>query len=119
MLVVFALVVGSTSRLNAQKLEPGTWTGTVVDPGGESVDVTFIVMMAGDTIQITMSAGEEHTMAFSNVHFDDGKLLFTWEPGIRIDCVLNPADAGGYAGTCTDTSGESGQMTMVPPKKEG
>lgn len=118
-MLLVALFMASTARLNAQKLEPGTWTGTIVDPGGESADVTYLVAISGDTIQVTMSAPEGHTFSFSKVRFEEGKLLFSWEANTNIDCILNPAESGSYSGTCTDSSGASGQMTMVPPKKDG
>ena len=97
-MLLVALFMASTARLNAQKLEPG---------------------ISGDTIQVTMSAPEGHTFSFSKVRFEEGKLLFSWEANTNIDCILNPAESGSYSGTCTDSSGASGQMTMVPPKKDG
>ncbi|MEO8294739.1 MAG: hypothetical protein ABI613_04415 [Gemmatimonadota bacterium] len=115
--LLLALFLGSVTRLNAQKLESGTWTGAIVDPGGESVDVTYLVLTAGDTLKISLAAPEGHSAEFTNIRFEGGNLLFSWEPGIQIDCVLMPGEAGSFSGACTDASGESGHMTMAPPKK--
>ncbi len=117
--LLVALFIGSVTRLEAQNLTPGTWTGSVVDPGGESVDVSYVVGMSGDTTQITMTAPEGHVAAFTNIHFEGTKLVFSWEAGVKIDCILDPAEGGAYSGSCTDTSGASGRMTMVPPKSDG
>ncbi|MEO8200029.1 MAG: hypothetical protein ABI679_05850 [Gemmatimonadota bacterium] len=119
LLLLVALMAGSITRLNAQKLETGTWTGTLTDPGGDVIDVTYAVALSGDTLQITMSAAEGLSAAFSNIRFEEGKMVFSWEANTKIDCTLSPAEGGGYAGACTDSNGGRGQMTMVPPKKDG
>ena len=118
--LVAVLGAGSLSVANAQKLETGTWTGTVVDPGGQSYDVTFVVQTAGDSLKIDMTGGPEGaTFPFLDIRFDNGKLMFQWEPGSPVNCTLEPVATGGFSGPCTDDDGESGLLTMVPPKKEG
>jgi hypothetical protein len=109
--------LGSAAR--AQTLAAGTWTGSIVDPGGDEAPVTYEVSVSGDTLHISMTVAVPDgppAFAFSNVHFDQGKLLFTWSANIDINCSLDPADGGGYAGTCTDSEGKSGQIKMIPPK---
>jgi len=109
----------SAARLEGQQLQTGTWTGTVVDPGGEPIGVSFDVHSAGDTTAISMIIPEGPTFAMSEIHFDQTKLVFTWDAGVKIVCTLDPATEGSYSGSCIDESGNSGTMTMVPPKKAG
>jgi hypothetical protein len=104
-----------SSGLRAQTLAPGTWTGSVIDPGGEEAAVTYEINMTGDTLHINLVIPEGPSFAFSNIHFDQGKLVFTWNANVDINCSLDPAEGGGYAGTCTDSEGKSGQMKMIPP----
>ena len=114
---VLLLTLGS--GLFGQTLKPGTWSGAVTDPEGEEAAVTYEVTLSGDTIGINMTVvipDAPPPFVFSNVHFDQGKLLFTWVAGVDINCTLDPAADGSYAGTCTDTEGKSGRMTMSPPK---
>lgn len=113
-----ALLALSTG-LRAQTLHPGTWSGSVTDPGGEEAPVTYEVTVTGDTLHISMTVAVPDgppAFAFSNVHFEQGKLLFTWNANVDINCSLDPAEGGSYAGSCTDSEGKSGQMKMVPPK---
>ena len=118
--LVALLAAGSLTTLHAQTLESGKWTGTVVDPGGQSHEVSFDVQTVGDSLKISMTGGpESSTFAFRDIRFDNGKLLFTWEPGSPVNCVLEPVPTGGFSGPCTDEEGEGGVMTLVPPKKEG
>jgi hypothetical protein len=113
------LGAASAARLQAQQLQGGTWTGTVIDPGGETINVSFDVHQAGDTTTISMMIPDGPTITMSGIHFDQSKLVFTWEAGAKIVCTLDPAAEGSYSGACVDDSGQSGTMTMVPPKKTG
>jgi hypothetical protein len=112
-------LLGLNTGLRAQTLAPGTWTGSVTDPGGDEAPVTYAVSVTGDTLHISMTVAVPDgppAFPFTNVHFDQGKLLFTWNANVDINCSLDPAEGGGYAGSCTDSEGKSGQMKMVPPK---
>lgn len=110
------LLVGLGSGLGAQTLAPGTWTGTVTDPGGDEAAVTYAVTVTGDTLHIDMTIPEGPvTFTFNNIRFEGGKLLFTWNANIDINCSLDPSADGSYSGTCTDTEGASGQLRMIPP----
>jgi hypothetical protein len=118
---VVLLVMVTPFTLQAQKLEAGTWTGTSTDPMGQTQNVTYTVSTTGDTLRISIGIPDGPTLAFSDVHFEQGKLMF-WvgmDESRRITCALDPADGGGYAGECSDTEGQHGQLTMVPPKKDG
>lgn len=113
------LVLALSSGLCAQTLAPGTWSGSVTDPGGDEAAVTYEVSVTGDTLHINMTVvvpDGPPAFPFTNIHFDQGKLLFTWNANVDINCSLDPVEGGGYAGTCTDTEGKSGQMRMIPPK---
>ena len=112
------LVAAAATQLEAQKLETGTWTGTISDPDGESFSISFEVQNTSDTLAVTMVGPGGERMAFSNIRFDEGKLLFTWEPGVAINCALSPVERGGYSGPCTDEEGKTGQITMTPPAKQ-
>lgn len=119
--VMICLALGTASSLSAQKLEPGTWTGVSTDPSGQTQDVTYQVTTSNDSIQVSIAIPEGPMLAFSEVHFEQGKLVF-WvgmDESRRISCSLDPADGGGYAGECTDSEGQHGHLTMVPPKKDG
>ena len=114
--LLIAIMVATTTGLQAQKLAPGTWTGKGVDPGGEEFPITFDVQTTGDSISIAMVGPDGERMDLSNIHFEDGKLLFRWEPGVVVNCTLSPVEGGGYSGPCTDESGGTGIITMTPPQ---
>ena len=113
--VLLALLAGTTTGLQAQKLAPGTWTGKGVDPGGEEFPLTFDVQTTGDSIAIAMMGPDGERMELSGIKFEEGKLRFQWAPGPVINCVLSPIEGGGYSGPCTDESGGTGVITMSPP----
>jgi hypothetical protein len=117
LLAVVALTVVGIAPLQAQALTPGTWTGTMSNPVGGSVDVTFDVggTEAAPTISMSVSLLPE-PIAFNDIRFDGPTMTFWWEPGVRVDCRLTRDATGGYAGTCSDGSGSGdGRITMVPP----
>ncbi|MEP7327243.1 MAG: hypothetical protein ABI836_14930 [Gemmatimonadota bacterium] len=117
--LVLAILFPLTPAARAQTLAPGTWTGSVTDPQGNEAPVTYDVSVTGDTLHISMTVEIPEgpsAFAFSNIRFDQGKLQLTWSPGVDVDCSLDPAEGGSYAGTCTDSEGKSGQMKMIPPK---
>jgi hypothetical protein len=101
----------------AQKLEPGTWTGTVTPPNDPAVEVKFVVKVSGDTTSIQLNAGEHGTFDFRDIKVSAGKLTFRWSPGPTLDCTLNRRADAAWAGTCVDAQGETGQLVMIPPKK--
>jgi hypothetical protein len=117
LMALIALVVAPRMAA-AQKLEAGKWSGSVVAPGGDRVETTYDVTVKGDTIGISVNAGEHGTFAFNDVKLADNTLTFWFQPGPRVDCKLARSDDGAFAGSCTDTSGGVAQMVMSPPKKE-
>jgi len=115
-LAALPLLIGLPAQ--AQKLEPGKWTGTVTPPGEQTaMPVTFDVTLKGDTIGITVSAGEHGSFTFSDVKLADKALTFWFSPGPRVDCSLTRGDDGVFSGPCKDTQGGVASMVMVPPKK--
>ena len=102
----------------AQSLQPGKWTGTAAPPDGE-VAITFDVKVSGDTIAITLDAGEHGSFKLEDVKLVEKKLTFWFIPGPKVACELNRRDDQSFAGNCTADDGEVVPMTMIPPKKEG
>jgi hypothetical protein len=111
LLAVFPLAASAQ-----QKLEVGKWTGTVTPPGEPITNVTYDVTMKGDTIAITLNAGDHGSFQMEEVKLAEGKLTFHFTPGPRVDCALERKEDGSFAGRCTDGS-EAAEMVMVPPKK--
>jgi hypothetical protein len=114
---VCALTVTLAAPAAAQTLTPGTWTGTIAPPGSEPVDVTYDVVLEGDSLTIAINA-PPGARPFHDIQVSDGELKFWFEPGTAVDCVLARQDDGSYAGDCVAEDGSAGQLTMVPPKEE-
>lgn len=103
----------------AQKLETGKWTGTVTPPGEQhGMPVEFEVTFKGDTLGITVHAGDHGTFTFNEVKLDDKTLTFWFMPGPRVDCTLMRDEVGTFSGACRDSEGGIASMVMVPPEKE-
>ena len=95
----------------AQSLAEGKWTGTMETPDGEVVDLTYEVKKDGDVLMISLlppegAGADSDRYEFSDVRMEDGNLVFWWQPGPRVDCVLEPVDDGAYDGECSIESGE-------------
>ena len=116
-LLAAGLSFGAVAPLQAQGLTPGTWTGTMSNPVGGSVDVTFDVAGTPEAPTIAMSVSMlPEPISFNDIRLEGETMTFWWEPGIRVDCALTRDAVGGYAGTCSDGSGSGdGRITMVPP----
>ena len=113
----FVLTVPPTS--SAQSLEEGTWGGSMRQlGGGDGFEIGFEVTMDGDVLMIALLPPEDadaDRYEFNEIRMEDGNLVFWWQPGPRVDCVLEPLEGGGWEGECSDASGETGIMTMLPP----
>ena len=116
--VAVALPLMAVVPAQAQKLQPGKWTGTVRTPSGEVSEVTYDVTLKGDTIGITVTAPAHGSFPFGDVKLNDKTLTFWFEPGPRVDCLLLRRDDGAFEGACNDPGGGSASMLMLPPKKE-
>lgn len=115
-----ALLVFSTAAAAQQtappKLDIGAWTGKVTPPEGITVDVIYDVAYAGDTLKISINAGEHGTFNTTDVKLETDKLTFRFRPGPEVVCVLNKKELG-YAGNCTGEDGSVATMELAPPKK--
>ena len=104
------------ASLAAQKLTPGTWTGTISPPDQDALAASFVVRMAGDTTKLTLMAGGMEAEA-SDVKVEATRLLFTWVPGdATVKCTLLLREDKSYSGDCIDDKGEKGTIVMKPPK---
>ncbi len=115
-LALLALLSGATTGAEAQGLKSGTWSGTGAGPGGEAFDITFEVRNDGDSLSIALIAPDGESFPLSQIRLEEGKLLFQWEPGVVVNCVLVPGEGGSFSGPCTDEEGGTGTLTMVPPQ---
>ena len=123
--VVLAMAAGVAFSAPAQaqeqgaprRLESGNWTGTVTPPGEQTVDLVYVVGYAGDTLHITMNAGQHGIYEAIEPKIEAGKLSFGLQLDRRIYCVLDAKDDG-FAGICTDDGGGAATMDFWPPKKE-
>jgi hypothetical protein len=102
--------------LAAQKLTPGTWTGTISPPDQGALEATFDVRMSGDTTKITMKA-DGRAIEVSDVKVEATRLLFSFTPGgDTVRCTLLLRDDKSYSGDCVDAQGGKGVIVMKPPK---
>lgn len=121
--VVLAIAAGLAFSAPAQaqdaprRLETGNWTGTVTPPGEETVDLVYLVGYAGDTLHITMNAGQHGIYEAIEPKLEAGKLSFGLQLDRRIYCVLDEKDQG-FAGICTDDGGGAATMDFWPPGKK-
>lgn len=109
-------LLGSVDTGAAQKLQAGTWTGTVTPPNSNTQQVTYNVAMKADTLTIALSTGQR-SFPFSDVKLKDRTLTFWFAPGPRVDCTLQRRADGAYEGPCRDEEGGDARMLLVPPKK--
>jgi hypothetical protein len=104
------------ASLAAQKLTPGTWTGTISPPDNSAMEATFVVRMAGDTTKITLKA-DGHEVEAGDVKVEPSRLLFSFAPGGSVvRCTLLLRDDKSYSGDCLDDQGGKGVIVMKPPK---
>lgn len=116
-ILTLILACFAVATVQAQALQTGTWTGEVNPPHGDPYKAMYVVKNAADAVHITMMASEHGTYAFSDIQVEEGHLKFSWEAGSRmLQCDLRPADHGGYAGSCVDPGGATGQVSMKPPR---
>lgn len=113
-LIAGALVLPAS--LAAQKIAPGTWTGTISPPDGSALEATFDVRMSGDTTKITLKA-DGRVIETTDTKVEATRVLFTFSPGGGpIRCTLLLKDDKSYSGDCLDPQGGKGVITMRPPK---
>jgi hypothetical protein len=120
MRALYSLVIAATlalpGSLEAQKLTPGSWTGSISPPDNAAMDATFDVSAAGDTTKITLKA-DGRAIEATDVKVESDRLLFTFSPGNNaIRCTLMLRDDKSYSGDCIDAQGAKGVIVMKPPK---
>jgi hypothetical protein len=117
MLALFAVaMLALPASLEAQKVTPGSWTGTISPPDGGGLEATFDVRQSGDTTKITMNAAGR-TIETTDVKVESSRLLFTFAPsGDAVRCTLALQTDKSYSGDCVDSRGGKGTIVMIPPK---
>lgn len=100
------------------KLEAGVWTGVVIPPNEDPVNVTYEVSYSNDTVSVMLNADMHGQFKLTEIQAASQKITFYFTPGPRLLCVLNAVETGGFAGQCTDEGGMPASITMLPPKKE-
>ena len=109
-------VLAMPAALAAQKLAPGTWTGTISPPDTPTLEATFDVRTSGDTTKITLNASGR-IMEASDVKVEASRVLFVFAPGgTSVKCTLLLRDDKSYSGDCLDAQGAKGVIVMKPPK---
>jgi hypothetical protein len=98
-------------------MQQGTWSGSITPPNSGSVQVTFDVVMAGDTTKITAKGTPAGDLPFSNVRVAADRVTFSFDVGTIVSCTLMTQENGGYKGNCLDSNGDTGVIEMLPPKK--
>ena len=118
LVVALAVIVTAimAPALSAQDLQSGTWTGEIIMPDGNSVDVMYEVASTADSLGITIAAGPMGTFKTSNIELSDKELAFDWQPGPVVFCALKKKANGSYEGACAPEGDEEGIMIMNPPK---
>jgi hypothetical protein len=112
---VLTLAFGAVSpSLNAQTLEAGAWFGSMQPPEvSEPLRISVEVSHEGDVMRIT-AMGRENPLEFNKPRFEDGNLVYWFQAETtRVDCVLEPVGKDTYAGDCSDTEGDTGQMMIT------
>ena len=114
--LLIAAALAMPASLAAQKMTPGTWTGTISPPDNAVLDATFDVRMSGDTTKITLKA-DGRVIEATDVKVEADRLLFTFSGGGNaIRCTLLLRNDKSYSGDCLDPQGGKGVIVMRPPK---
>ena len=115
-MLVGLMTLAMPASLAAQKLTPGTWTGTISPPDQGALEASFVVRMAGDTTKLTLKADGREIEA-TDIKVEPKQLLFAFSPGGNtIRCTLLLRDDKSYSGDCIDPQGGKGVIVMRPPK---
>lgn len=120
--IALALMALLALPAGAQQVTPGQWTGKVTPPGEETREITIDVVAAGDSVTATLripTVPEFPPTVLAGMKLDAEKRLafgFTVPSGTSVQCTLAPQADATYAGTCTDSDGDTVPMTLTPPK---
>jgi len=100
---------------SAQTLAVGKWTGFIIPPGGQTLDVSYDVRVESDTLKIDIVNEQVGHIPFTNLKVTDDGMRFEWEPGVHLFCELFLKVDGGYEGECAPEDGDSGTLVMNRP----
>ena len=115
-LFISAFLVNVSAQ--AQEMESGTWTGFMMPPNNEKLDVTFEVATESDTLKITLFQEQVGFLPLTDIELSDKGLKFSFSAGAFVLCDLKLKANKGYEGECAPEGQESGIIVMKPPKKE-
>ena len=113
------LFLGATTPAAGQdRLKEGMWTGTVIAPDGQVIDLEYEVSYVDDALGIELfpppDLGQGSIVADNPTH-EAEMIVFTMNVGESVSCSLARQEDGSYEGECVDSSGEAGLMIMIPP----
>ena len=112
---VLTLAFGAVSpSIQAQTLEAGSWFGSMQPPeASEPLRIAYDVSHEGDGMRI-VAIGGENSLELNEPRFEDGNLVYWFQAETtRVDCVLEPDGKDTYAGDCSDSDGDTGQMMIT------
>ena len=84
--------------VRAQSLEEGRWTGRMMHPTGDYLNLLFTVSTAGDSLQVVLEVPDFNTFPLQNVRVSGDKLTFSWRPSLRLTCFADRQKDGSYQG---------------------
>lgn len=104
-----------------ERLDEGRWTGTLTPMNHPEManPVAYDVGYAGDTLRIALVGPGGGTLPTRDVRLTADTLHFAFnepEEQVPLRCALGREPTGGFAGRCTDASGQWARFTMQPPE---
>ena len=119
LVVVSVLGLCTPVQAQAQPLDTGHWTGEVIGPDGLPKAVIYEVAVENDTLMINLNVPNIGiTLPLKEIKLTEGTLFFSFEAPELLECNLQLQNDGSYNGVCSDPSGTTGLMTMIPPQGE-
>ena len=116
LILILTLACFAAPALWAQTLKDGAWTGTAIDPQGQSFDLVYTVAHTDGAMSIMLEVPGQGSFPLNNVALQESALTFTIDTGgAMLRCMLMRQDSGGFEGECLDEDGDAGQVTMIPP----
>ena len=125
-LAILGMMTGFASTLAAQDLKSGKWAITVIQPNGNTVNITLEVKRVpdphvrwriGTPELVTYSAMRgQNLLPLRDVRLEGEKFSFLAQGPVN-KCDLNLQKDGSYAGECVGENGQQRAITMRPPEK--
>ena len=117
LILYLGVLVICNSRLDAQSLPVGIWTGSVAPTGEPPLPLTFEVSISGDSISILMRSGGRGDFLVNQAKLAGDTLTFSFEPGTLVHCTLVKRADASYGGECAGEDDLRAEMVMIPPAK--